>query len=181
MPSLTSVLNQLDKMLHDRQIFLEGQLARAEVNISQEQHAELLAAFNHFDKDGSGGLDEKEFVAALQSIDLAMSAKEMSAAFAKYSGPATDAEGNKVMGKDAYVTCVLQYYADNDTSDSLVDSFRQLAGGRDFVTAADVKGVLGEEAGEPLLSALAPYDTEVGFDYTAFVRSVYGGGKDKPK
>lgn len=177
-PSLKSTLNQLDKMLKDRQLFLEGQLARAEVSISTEQHAELLAAFKHFDKDKSGGLDEKEFVAALQSIDVGMSQKDMTDAFTRFATTQEAVHGGEpCIGEEAYITCVLAYLADNDTSDSLVDSFRQMAMGKEWLTEDDIHSVMGEAEAAQLLEALAPYDSEQGYDYSAFVRTVYGSGK----
>ena len=135
-----------------------------------------------------------------------MKNKEMEQAFADYSQPAgksgeltisqarRDRRGERPpptpptvvptpdlppSSQDAYITCVLKFYADNDTSDSLVDSFRQLAGGKEWVTAADVQVAMGEANAEPLLTALAPFDTAEGFDYAAFVRRVYGPGGGK--
>ena len=177
-PSLKSVLNQLEKLIRDRQQYVEAQLARAEVSISREQHAEIVAAFKHFDKNNNGGLDFKEFVAALQSVDLAIDDKEMKQAFEALATPAEEggkegAKGEAHIGQEDYITCVLKFYADSDTSDSLLDSFRLLAGGSEFVTAADVKGAMGEANAGPLLAALAPYETEQGYDYNALARRLY--------
>ena len=163
---------RLEKLINDRQLFVEAQLARAEVSISREQHAEIVAAFKHFDKNGSGGLDFQEFVAALQSVDLAIEKNEMRATFDNYAEPAA-AGGEPVIGQEPYITCVLKFYADNDTSDSLLDSFRQLAGGKDFVRGAEITGAMGEANAAPLLAALAPYDSEQGFDYNALARTLY--------
>ena len=81
------------------------------------------------------------------------------------------------MGREAWITCVLKFYAqaraDSDTSDALLDSFRLLAGGNDLVSAADVKGAMGEANAGPLLAALAPYETEQGYDYKALARQLY--------
>ena len=179
-PSLKSVLNQLEKLIRDRQQYIEAQLARAEVSISREQHAEIVAAFKHFDKNNNGGLDFKEFVAALQSVDLAIADKEMKQAFEALATPAEEGSGKEGSGKgeahigqEEYITCVLKFYADSDTSDSLLDSFRLLAGGSEFVSAADVKSALGEANAGPLLAALAPYETEQGYDYNALARRLY--------
>ena len=169
---------RLEKLINDRQLFVEAQLARAEVSISREQHAEIVAAFKHFDKNNNGGLDFKEFVAALQSVDLAIDDKEMKQAFEALATPAEEggkegAKGEAHIGQEDYITCVLKFYADSDTSDSLLDSFRLLAGGSEFVTAADVKGAMGEANAGPLLAALAPYETEQGYDYNALARRLY--------
>ena len=57
-------------------------------------------------------------------------------------------------------------------------AFRQMAGGKDWLTAADVKGTMSAADAETLLAALEPYqDKDGGYDYTQFVRSVYGSGK----
>ena len=119
------------------------------MSISREQHAEIVDAFQHFDKNSNGGLDFNEFVAALQSVDLAIDHTEMQQAFHALATPAEEGQkGAAHMGREAWITCVLKFYAqaraDSDTSDALLDSFRLLAGGNDLVSAADVKGAMGE-------------------------------------
>lgn len=68
--SLQSAADALEKLVRDKQTFVEGQLARATVDITPEQHAELKGAFAHFDKTGDGQLNRLEFGAAKTSMDL---------------------------------------------------------------------------------------------------------------
>ena len=41
------------------------------------------------------------------------------------------------------------------------------------MSAADVTGAMGEANAGPLLAALAPYETEQGYDYKALARQLY--------
>ena len=50
MASLKGQVDMLEKLARDKVNFLEGQLARAQADITPEQHAELKEAFEHFDK-----------------------------------------------------------------------------------------------------------------------------------
>ena len=70
MASLTSALDQLEKLVRDFSNLVEGQLARAVASITPEQHAELREAFVHFDKSGDNMLNEVEFTAAMKSLDF---------------------------------------------------------------------------------------------------------------
>ena len=63
-------MEQLEQQIRDKMTFVEAQLARAQADITPEQHAELKASFEHFDKDKSGMLNKDEFTAAIRSLDL---------------------------------------------------------------------------------------------------------------
>lgn len=54
MPTLKAALNGLERLVQDRRMLVEGQLARAQTDITPEQHAELKEAFGHFDHSGDG-------------------------------------------------------------------------------------------------------------------------------
>jgi Ca2+-binding EF-hand superfamily protein len=60
----------LEKDLRDKITFLEGQITRAQADISPEQKEEIQKNFSKFDKSGDGTLTVAEFGAVLKNVDL---------------------------------------------------------------------------------------------------------------
>ena len=82
MASLTSQLDLLEQLVHDKQIFIESQLSEAQVDLSADQKEEAERAFHHFDKSGDGFLNMDEFTAAIKSMDFENPDQEMHDFFA---------------------------------------------------------------------------------------------------
>ena len=86
-------MEQLEKLIHDKQLVVEASLAAAQASASPEQLEAIKAAFAHFDKHSNGELNEFEFTAALRSLDCAVSAEGEAATFARLAHPSKAARG----------------------------------------------------------------------------------------
>merc|ERR1719174_127723 len=129
MAGLKGMVDMLEKLVRDKSNLVEGQLARAQATITPEQHAELEAAFKHFDKNKNGSLNNLEFGAAMKSLDFGDDTAE--AAFAKYSEPAASGEiADATLSFEKFLTVVLQQYKDKDTLEGLLAAFSTLADGK---------------------------------------------------
>ena len=174
MPQLKSAMEQLEQLIRDKMTFVEAQLARAQADITPEQHAELKASFEHFDKDKSGMLNKDEFTAAIRSLDFELTEAEEAATFEKF------AEEQKVgdetlhlIAFQGFTTFVLQQYKDNDTQEALVGAFNAVAGGKDVVLAAELNACMKPPDAAFLLDRLEVKD-DFGLDYKTFAAGVYG-------
>jgi Ca2+-binding EF-hand superfamily protein len=190
MPSLTSALDQLERLVRDFSNLVEGQLARAVASITPEQHAELKAAFEHFDKSQDGKLNEVEFTAAMKSLDFTGA----EAAFEKYADTThtvtrdEDDEGpteERCMSFDVFLTIVLQQYKDKDTMDGLVGAFRTLSNGKEtlgpeVLTYREGDTTSLKESDIEFLKRKLDTGAEGGFDFTPFSYSVYGSTAPAP-
>lgn len=188
MASLTSALDQLEKLVRDFSNLVEGQLARAVASITPEQHAELREAFVHFDKSGDNMLNEVEFTAAMKSLDFE-GAESMFTKFADVSHtinvePTYDDEGGereeRCMTFDNFLSVVLQQFKDKDTMDGLIAAFRTLANGKDTIGSdvlsyreGDTTSLKDTEVAflQEKLGEAAP---DGSFFYAPFAASVYG-------
>jgi len=172
MASLKGQVDMLEKLARDKVNFLEGQLARAQADITPEQHAELKEAFEHFDKSGDFQLNQLEFVAAMKSLDF--EDDSIASEFTKYADGAKGADGEASVSFDAFVTIVLQQYKDKDTMDGLLAAFRTLANGKDALPADALAASLKPTDAEFLQAKLAPSADGNGLDYASFTKAVYG-------
>lgn len=62
--------------------------------------------------------------------------------------------------------------ADSDTADAIEESFRVIAGDKDFVTESDMRSVMDQEKVDYLVKAMPKYGDD-GFDYKAWVKVAY--------
>ena len=182
MASLTSAIDQLEKLVRDAINLVEGQLARATASISPGQHAELKEAFTHFDKTGDGVLNKLEYVAAMKSLDFEGEATD--AEFVKFAkavtGKGWDGEDKieKCIDFDAFLTIVLQQYKSKDTVDGLLAAFRALTNGKDAVQPDELQKSLKPADAEFLTSRLTAGAD--GLDFVPFSKAVYGDGEIAP-
>ena len=182
MASLTSAIDQLEKLVRDAINLVEGQLARATANITPSQHAELQGAFKHFDKTEDGHLNKLEFVAAMKSLDFEGEATD--AEFEKYGqkkavkGWDGEDKMDKCIDFDSFLTIVLQQHKSKDTMDGLLAAFRALANGKDTLPPEELQKSLKPADVDFLTAHLTP--TPDGLDYVPFTKAVYGEGTVAP-
>jgi len=170
MASLKGMVDMLEKLVQDKMNFTQGQLARAQADITPEQHAELQEAFEHFDKSGDNMLNKLEYMAAMKSLDF--EDESVTAEFAKFAKTSVE-HGEPGIPFDAFVTIVLQQYKDKDTLDGLLAAFRTLANGKDTLPPDALVSSLKPADAQFLQAKLAPAD-DGGFDFVDFSKTVYG-------
>ncbi|XP_051631849.1 alpha-actinin-4 isoform X1 [Manacus candei] len=174
-------------------------LTRDAKGISQEQMQEFRASFNHFDKDHGGSLGPEEFKACLISLgydvenDRQPKRRTDSKDFRALLGPAGsglgDAEFQRIMAVvdpngsgsvtfQAFIDFMSRETTDTDTAEQVINSFRVLAGDKNYITAAELRRELPAAQAEYCIARMAPYpgpDAIPGaLDYKSFSTALYG-------
>jgi len=137
--------------------------------ISQEQLNEFKDTFKAFDKDKSNTLEKHEFKACLSALGY----------------DATDDAVNKLVGElgkqvpgkivfDEFVDYMISKTQNVDSPNTIKDSFKEVASGKDYITQDDLKKVpgLSKETIEYLLSNMKNLG-DGKYDYSNFVDSQY--------
>eukprot|EP01122_Echinamoeba_exundans_P015579 TRINITY_DN745_c1_g1_i1.p2 TRINITY_DN745_c1_g1~~TRINITY_DN745_c1_g1_i1.p2 ORF type:complete len:567 (+),score=216.91 TRINITY_DN745_c1_g1_i1:395-2095(+) len=151
---------------------LQGQIAtKANTGISAEQYAEFKASFDHFDDDKSGFLSRLEFKSCLSSlgviaIDFEGNDKNFEEIFKRVSG-----NGEHVT-LDQFVKYMTEISADATSPEQLLDSFKTIAAGRDYVFVNDLKvAQLPAELVDYLVATIPAYPgVEGALDYKSWVQ-----------
>ncbi|XP_066064865.1 alpha-actinin-4 isoform X1 [Chamaea fasciata] len=174
-------------------------LTRDAKGISQEQMQEFRASFNHFDKDHGGALGPEEFKACLISLgydvenDRQPKRRTDSKDFRALLGPAAsglgDAEFQRIMAVvdpngsgsvtfQAFIDFMSRETTDTDTAEQVINSFRVLAGDKNYITAAELRRELPAAQAEYCIARMAPYPGPDGvpgaLDYKSFSTALYG-------
>jgi len=145
--TLKTQIDLLDKVLRDKRSFVEGQLARAQAEITSEQYEEIKKVFYHFDKSKDGLLNQLEFAAAIKAMDFEIADHEQQPTFLRFAKEGQRAEEPAAMTIDlsGFTTFVLQQYKDNDTKDTLFAAFETVANGKDTLSAEDIRAAIPQE------------------------------------
>jgi Ca2+-binding EF-hand superfamily protein len=163
---------QVTKALNKAISALESQIAtKANTGISAEQYAEFKASFDHFDDDKSGHLSRLEFKSCLSSlgviaIDFEGNDKNFEAIFKRVAG------NSEHVSLDQFVKYMTEISADATSPEQLLDSFKTIAAGRDYVFVNDLKvAQLPAELVDYLVATIPAYPgVEGALDYKAFVK-----------
>jgi len=169
--TIKSQVEVLEKDLRDKITFLEGQITRAQADISPEQKEEIQKNFSKFDKSGDGTLTVAEFGAVLKNLDLELTPEEEEQQFTKF---AAKHGSNDFISIDlpSFTTFMLQQFKAKDTVEALLEAFSLVAGGRDYITSEDLHACLDKDTAAFLLSRMDGLD--LGLDYKAFAHKVFG-------
>lgn len=154
---------------------LENQIAAGQTeDISPEQVEEFKETFKHFDQDNDDQLSKLEFKSCLSSLgvialDFEGGDKRFESIFS------TVASGSETIDFQKFLKYMISITKDEVSPEQIQDSFNVLAGGKDFVTANDMKvGQLSEEQIAHLTSVMpAKEGIEGGFDYKSYVSNLF--------
>jgi actinin alpha len=137
-------------------------------DVTPEQLEEFRTIFVHFDKSKKGSLTALEFKGALQSLGEELNEEQVKALVAQL-----DQDGDGKIGFDEFVTFMKSRAADTDSSEQILESFKVLAGDKDFVTEEDLRrSGMEKEKVDYLIKNMPKNDN--GFEYTAWVAKAYG-------
>uniref|UniRef100_A0A8U7NR05 Actinin alpha 4 n=1 Tax=Corvus moneduloides TaxID=1196302 RepID=A0A8U7NR05_CORMO len=147
-------------------------LTRDAKGISQEQMQEFRASFNHFDKDHGGALGPEEFKACLISLGY-----DGDAEFQRIMA-VVDPNGSGTVTFQAFIDFMSRETTDTDTAEQVINSFRVLAGDKNYITAAELRRELPAAQAEYCIARMAPYPGPDGIpgalDYKSFSTALYG-------
>uniref|UniRef100_A0A8U8BQM6 Uncharacterized protein n=1 Tax=Geospiza parvula TaxID=87175 RepID=A0A8U8BQM6_GEOPR len=165
-------------------------LTRDAKGISQEQMQEFRASFNHLDKDHGGALGPEEFKACLISLGYDVENDRQrrtdSNDFRALLGTG-DAEFQRIMAVvdpngsgsvtfQAFIDFMSRETTDTDTAEQVINSFRVLAGDKNYITAPELRREL--PAAQAEYCIVAPYPGPDGvpgaLDYKSFSTALYG-------
>ncbi|NWS20697.1 ACTN4 protein, partial [Pachyramphus minor] len=153
-------------------------LTRDAKGISQEQMQEFRASFNHFDKDHGGSLGPEEFKACLISLGYDVENDRQGDAEFQRIMAVVDPNGSGTVTFQAFIDFMSRETTDTDTAEQVINSFRVLAGDKNYITAAELRRELPAAQAEYCIARMAPYPGPDGIpgalDYKSFSTALYG-------
>lgn len=182
MPELAAMYERMVVSVNKNLHSLENQIMiRDQSGISEQQINELKEAFNHFDKNNTGFLDKNEFRSALlaSGVDLpseeatASSTNMLSSQFDEMYAIVDPGLTGKV-SLEAFIGFMSRDKTDSSSVNQFLDSFRSIAGDKDYITKAEVIQNLTPAMAEYTLSLLKPYPgVDDGLDYKALSAQIF--------
>lgn len=150
-------------------------LLKQHAGVTAEEIAEYKETFSHFDKDGNNQLNRLELKSCLQSLGDDPKDPELDAILSQYGLTVEEKEESvQVLPFDAFVAYMVNKNASADTKESLIESFKVMAGDKEFITANDLNAVLPTEQVQFLLENMPAYEgVPDGYDYKAYAATVY--------
>ncbi|KAJ2595824.1 alpha-actinin [Coemansia sp. RSA 1722] len=158
------------KALQKKARFIENQSAvRNMTNLTPAQLEEFEATFRYFDRDGSNVLNDVEFRAALDSLGHLFSDDEFASLYDQLSC------GSEYITFEVYIRFMVELTEDQTTPEQLLQSFRVIAGEKEYVTEGDLRmSELSSPSIAYLVKAMPKSEISAdGFDYLAYLRGVF--------
>eukprot|EP00049_Salpingoeca_infusionum_P017220 m.352167 g.352167 ORF g.352167 m.352167 type:complete len:881 (+) comp16460_c0_seq1:2559-5201(+) len=154
-------------------------LARDATNVSPEQMKEIEDSFKHWDKDGSGQLEYKEFRAFLLSLGYnipQVAAEGEDDMEFKRIVTRVDPNGDGVVSLDEFIAFTAEENADAESAEQLLEAFGAMSKGQPYVLAADLQRELEPELAEYCIKLMSPYEggPEGALDFASFANALYG-------
>lgn len=152
-------------------------LMRDSLNMSEGQISEITESFKYFDKDGSNKLDYNEFLQCLMSLGHVGSDDMDDPDFVKIV-QRVDPNNIGYVTLDGFMAYMQEENMQVDTSETVEDSFKVLAGDKPYITAEELRRELPPEQAEYCIGKMPAYmgpdAVEGALDYKAFASALYG-------
>lgn len=153
-------------------------LTRDSKGISEDQMNEFRMSFNHFDKTRSRRLEPKEFKACLVSLGYKIRDDKQGETDFQRIMSIVDPNSSGYITFDAFLDFMTRETADTDTAEQVMQSFKILAGDKNYITAQILRQELPPEQAEYCIQRMAPYTGHDGapgaLDYMSFSTALYG-------
>jgi len=161
-------LGLLQTSVNKKLAFIENQIvSRSMTNLTPAQLDEFESTFRHFNKDGTNVLGEPEFKASLSSLGVEYSDTEFPGVFHAVS------KGRDHVTFEQFINHMVSITEDQTTPEQLRQSFKAVAGDKDYVKEEDLRR---SQLPGPVVTYLLqsmPRKAD-GYDYQAYLDSVFG-------
>jgi len=136
-------------------------------DVSAEQLSEYRQAFEHFDKNKDNSMERLEFKACLASLGQDLDDAEIDAVIKQI-----DKDGDGKINLDEFVDYMSSKVKTSDSYEDVIDSFKTIAGDKEFITEADLRAALDREKAESLIKSMPRSELNPdAFDYKKFVEA----------
>jgi len=161
--------NSLSSSVTEKRKVLEGEIAaKQHSQVAPEQLNEIRECFKQFDKDNRGSLSNYEFKACLSALGESVSDETVNNVLKQYGN-----EENRIT-QDQFTEFMISRLADSDSETQIVNSFKSLAGDRDYVTADQLSIGFDEETKKYLLTQMpAKEGVDGGYDYVKYAQDIF--------
>lgn len=168
---LTSVARSINEI--ENQI-----LTRDSKGITNQQLEEFRKSFMHFDKNRQRRLDPKDFKSCLISLGYNIREDRQGEADFQRIMSIVDPNHFGYVSFEAFLDFMTREASDTDTAEQVMQSFRVLAGDKNYITADILRRELPPDQAEYCIRRMAPYqgrDAVAGaLDYRSFSAALYG-------
>jgi len=136
-------------------------------SVSKEQLQDFLDTFKHFDKSKMGKLDKNSFKAACAAAGEDIPEKDLDSTFHKF-----DEDGDGFIKFEEFISFMSSVVKEGTGYEDIIESFAEIAGGKDFITESQLKSNLEAEEAEFLIKNMPKVSG--GFDYKQYAKNAYG-------
>jgi len=150
-----------------REVLEKDLITKKAGDITPEQLQEFREMFQHFDKGNKGALVRLEFKGALQSLG-----EEVTDAALDTLMKELDKDGDSKISFEEFTSYMKKRTADTDTPEQILESFKALAGDKEFVTEEDLRRSGMENEKVAYLLSHMPKNQH-GYDYAAWVNQAF--------
>jgi len=137
-------------------------------NVSEEQLKEFHETFRYFDKGKNGKLNKHEFKAACASVGEDIPDNELDKVFKTY-----DRDEDGFISFEEFVHFMSSIVKEGTSYEDVIQSFKELAGGNDFITENQLRAALDNEEADYLIASM-PRTPDGNLDYIAYAKKTYG-------
>jgi len=167
--TLASEYDALKDAVAKRQAVIDQEILRKKgQDVTPEELKEYKEVFQHFDKEGKNALDKVKFKAVLQTLGEDFEDEKVDAIIKEIDTTRKDG----MISFDEFVTYMEKRKKKTDSKSEIIESFKSIAGGKEFITSGELYNILAKEKVEYLLTVMPKYkEMEDGYDYVAWAHN----------
>jgi len=167
-PTLKADYESLVKETNNKESLIQKEIIqKSGSRVTAEQLAEFKEVFGAFDKDRAGSLNRLQFKSCLQSLGEDLSDADLDKTIAAIG------TGGKV-SFEAFCEFMGNKAADSESKEQILDAFRALSGGQEFVTEEVMKRALPQEKVAYLVQHMPLYKGQQGsYDFVAWANQCF--------
>jgi len=167
--TLNSSFDALKDAVSKRQAIIDQEILRKKgQDVTPEELREYKEVFLHFDKENKNALDKVKFKAVLQTLGEDFDDEKVTSIIKDIDTTRKDG----MVSFDEFVTYMEKRKKKTDSKSEVIDSFKSIAGNKDFITTGELYSVLPKEKVEYLLTVMPKYkEMEDGYDYVAWANN----------
>ena len=155
----------IDKSISDIESTL---LADKNQGIPEEQLKDWRETFKYFDKDRDERLSKQDFKACVRSLGEDVEDNEIEKVFATI-----DNDRDGFVNFDEFTNYMRRMAEEGSSYEDVVESFKQLAGEKDYITEGQLRAVMEPAEADFLLKQMPKKAGTDGYDYIAYAKNAF--------